>query len=42
MVNGIFIIHLVFNLRGQAGRNQSRVMWPVWLWHTASWASSWG
>ena len=36
------IIHsLVFSLRGQVGRNQSPVMWPVWLWHTASWASSW-
>ena len=33
---------LVFSLRGRAGRNQSPVMWPVWLWHTASWASSWG
>ena len=33
---------LVFSLRGRAGRNQSPVMWPVWLWHTASWASTWG
>ena len=33
---------LVFSIRGRAGRNQSPVMWPVWLWHTASWASSWG
>jgi len=33
---------LVFSLRGRVGRNQSTVMWPVWLWHTASWASSWG
>jgi hypothetical protein len=33
---------LVFSLRGRAGRNQSPVMWPVRLWHTASWASSWG
>ena len=33
---------LVFSLRGRVGRNQSPVMWPVWLWHTASWASSWG
>jgi len=37
------IIHsLVFSLRGRAGRNQSPVMWPIWLWHTASRASSWG
>ena len=36
-----FINSLVFSLRGRAGRNQSPVMWPVWLWHTASWASSW-
>jgi len=33
---------LVFSLRGLAGRNKSPVMWPVWLWHTASWPSSWG
>ena len=32
----------VFSLRGRAGRNQSTVMWRAWLWHTASWASSWG
>ena len=37
-----FIHSLVFSLRGRGGRNQSPVMWPVWLWHTASWASSWG
>ena len=37
-----FIHSLVFSLRGRAGRNQSPVMRPVWLWHTASWASSWG
>jgi len=37
-----FIHSLVFSLRGLVGRNQSPVMWPVWLWHTASWASSWG
>ena len=37
-----FIHSLVFSLRGQVGRNKSPVMWPVWLWHTASWASSWG
>ena len=37
-----FIHSLVFSLRGRTGRNQSPVMWPVWLWHTASWASSWG
>ena len=37
------IIHsLVFSLRGGVGRNQSPVMRPVWLWHTASWASFWG
>ena len=41
--NAIPTIHsLVFSLRGWVGRNQSPVMWPVWLWHTASWASSWG
>jgi len=33
---------LIFNLRGRVGRNQSPVMWLLWLWHTASWASSWG
>ena len=38
---GIFIHSLVFSLRGRADRNQSPVMWPVWLWHTSSWASSW-
>ena len=38
----IFIHSLVFKLRGRADRNQSPVMWPIWLWHTASWASSWG
>ena len=38
----LFIHSLVFSLRGWVGRNQSPVMWPVWLWHTASWASSWG
>ena len=32
---------LVFSLRGRVGRNQSPVMWPVWLWSTATWASSW-
>ena len=37
-----FIHSVVFSLRGRVGRNQSPVMWPVWLWHTASWASSWG
>jgi hypothetical protein len=37
-----FIHSLVFSLRGLAGRNQSPVMWPLWLWHTASWTSSWG
>jgi len=36
-----FIHSLVFSFRGRAGRNQSSFMWPVWLWHTASWASSW-
>ena len=36
-----FIHSLVSSLRGRAGRNQSPVMWPVWLWHTAYWASSW-
>ena len=38
----IFSHSLVFSLRGRVGRNQSPVMWPVWLWHTASWASSLG
>ena len=37
-----FIHSLVFSLRGRVSRNQSPVMWPVWLWHTASWASAWG
>ena len=27
----LFIHSLVFSLRGRAGRNQSPVMWPVWL-----------
>jgi len=37
------VIHsLVFRLRGRVGRNQSPVMWPVWLWHTAFWESPWG
>ena len=37
------VIHsVVFRLRGRVGRNQSPVMWPVWLLHTTSWASSWG
>ena len=38
----IYIYILVFSLRGRVGRNQSPVMWLVWLWHTASWASPWG
>ena len=39
----ILIIHsLVFSLRGRAARNQSPVMWLVWIWHSASWTSSWG
>ena len=33
---------LVFSLQAGLCRNQSPLMWPVWLWHTASWASSWG
>jgi len=37
-----FIHSLVFSLRCRVGRNQSPVMWPVWLWHNASWANSWG
>ena len=41
-VRFLFIHSLVFSLIGRAGRNQSPVMWPVWLWHTASWASTWG
>ena len=28
---------LVFSLRGRVDRNQSPLMWPVWLWHTATW-----
>ena len=36
-----FIHSLVFILRGRVGRDQSPVMGPVWLWHIASWASSW-
>ena len=38
----ILIHSLVFSLEGRAGRNQSPVMWPVWLWYTASWARSLG
>ena len=38
----IYTHSLAFNLRGRVGRNQSPLMWPVWLWHTAFWASSWG
>ena len=38
----VFIHSLVFSLRGRAGWNQSPVMRPIWLWYTASWASSWG
>jgi hypothetical protein len=40
----ISFIHsfISFSLRGQVGRNQSPVLWPVWLWHTASCTSSWG
>ena len=30
-----FIHSLVFSLSGRASRNQSPVMRPVWLWHTA-------
>jgi len=41
-ISSRFIHSLVFSLRGRVGRNQSSVMWPVWLWHTACWASSWG
>ena len=37
-----FIHSFVFSLIGRVGRNQSPVMWPLWLWYTASWASSWG
>jgi len=37
-----FIHSLAFRLRGRVDRNQSPVMWPVCLWHTASWTSSWG
>jgi len=33
---------LVFSLRGRVGRNQSPIMWPVSLWHTASWTSCCG
>ena len=32
-----FIHSLVLSLRGRAGRNQSPVMSPVWIWHNASW-----
>ena len=31
-----FIHSIVFSLRGRVGRNQSPVIWPVWLWHSAS------
>ena len=40
IIHSSFIHSLVFSLRGWAGRNQSPVMWPVWLWHNASWARS--
>ena len=36
------VVSLVFSHRGRVSWNQSPVMRPVWLWHTASWASSWG
>jgi len=37
-----FIHSLLFSVRGRIGKNQSSVLWPVWLWHTVFWASSWG
>jgi len=42
LLRAIHIHSFVFSLRGRAGRNQSPVMWPIWLCYTASWASSWG
>jgi len=41
-INIDFMNSLVFSLKGRGGRNQSPVMWPVCLWHIASWASIWG
>ena len=38
----ILIHSLVFSPRGRACRNQSPVMWPLWLWHTASLGKSLG
>jgi hypothetical protein len=37
-----YIHSLVFSLRGCIDSNQSPVMWPMWLWHAASRASTWG
>ena len=37
-----YIHSLVSSLTGRVARNQSPVMWALWLWHTASWESSWG
>jgi len=36
----IIYLLLVFSHWASLGRNQSPVRWPVWLWYTASWASS--
>ena len=36
----VVVVVLVFSLWASLGRNQSPVRRPVWLWYTASWASS--
>jgi len=45
-MNAPFVLHYSFisiqALKAGLGRNQNPVLWPVWLWHTASWANSWG
>ena len=39
---GIWVIIISIQPLGRVSRNQSPVRRPVWLWHTASWASSQG
>jgi hypothetical protein len=36
----LLLLLLVFSPWASLGRNQSPVRRPVWLWYTASWASS--
>ena len=40
--NANSFIHYYSAVKAGFGRNQSTVMWPVWLWCTAPWARSWG